>query len=311
MERKGLTDEPMPRNLTKTTWQRLGRRDLGKLVALAAVGALGSKSRASAQDAGCPTTGESAYDAALKRGALLAAVRYDFSPFGSLNTEGQPEGFGVDIAAEFAKRLGVKVQYVASTAATRIPLLTGGHVDVGVEVPTISVQRQQVIDFTFPYYWDSTVPLFRKDSPFTNIQQMKPPHKVGISRGNVDADHVRALVPDVIIVEYPDLAAGVLALKQGLVDATTITANTGKVRVEENPDLKLGDPFFQDMYGITFRQNDSRWRNWLEFTLQTMWVEGLFQSLYKKWLNAPPDFTIWSGGPARLQPGIEKWDGKV
>ena len=287
------------------------RRELAELAAVAAIVGLGSTDRAAAQGAACPAAGESTYDAVRKRGVLLAGVRYDFSPFGSLNAQGQPEGFGIDLAAEYAKRLGVKVQYVASTAATRIPLLVGGHVDVGVEVPTISVQRQQVIDFTFPYYWDSTVPLFRKDSPFTKIQDMTPPHKVGVSRGNPDADHVRALVPNVIIVEYPDLATGVLALKQGLVDATTITANIGKVRIEENPDLKLGESFYQDMYGITLRQNDSRWRNWLEFTLQKMWLEGLFQGLYKKWLKAPPDFTLWSGGPARLQPGIEKWDGKV
>jgi len=303
-------DEPIAHKTPADTPRGFKRRDLVKTMTLAAL-AVGASHKASAQAASCPSPGESTYEAVQKRGVLIAGVRYDFSPFGSLNTDGQPEGFGIDLAAEFAKRLGVKVQYVASTAATRIPLLTGGHVDVGVEVPTITVQRQQAIDFTFPYYWDPTVPLFRKDTPFTKIEDMQPPHKVGISRGNSDADHVKALIPNVQIVEYPDLATAVLALKQGIVDATTITAFTGRVRVRENPDLKLGDSFYQDMYGLTLRQNDSRWRNWLEFTLQKLWAEGVFQAMYKKWIGAEPDFTIWSGGPARLQPGIEQWDGKV
>ena len=62
-------------------------------------------------------------------GAMLAGVRNDFPPIGSIDTGGKPVGFGPDLAEAFAKKLGVKTEFVPTTSRTRIPLLQNGSID--------------------------------------------------------------------------------------------------------------------------------------------------------------------------------------
>lgn len=297
----------------KLSGLRMGRRGLVKLAGLGAVAALAPSIGVEAQTgaASCLAAGESLYDIVRKRGTLIVGVRYDAPPMGSMNKQGEVEGFGIDLAAEFAKRLGVNKQFVSANASNRIPLVTGGHVDLTIEQPTISVQRQQIVDFTFPYIWEGIGPLVRQDSPIDDVKQFKPPIKIGAARGTANMDAILAVVPDAAITQYPDIAATVVALKQGLVDVVTTNMTSARLLASRNPDLKVGKPFFEDSWGIVLRQNDSRWRNWLEFTMQKMWLEGLYQDIYKKWYVVDPDFTLWSSGFARLQPGINTWDGKV
>ena len=72
----------------------------------------------------------------LKRGKLLAGVRFDFRPAGYVDETGKNVGFGVDIAREFAKHLGVTVEFVQSTSQTRVPLLQNGMIDAEFGVTT-------------------------------------------------------------------------------------------------------------------------------------------------------------------------------
>ena len=57
-----------------------------------------------------------------KRGLVRVGVRQDVPGFGIVDEKGATVGFDVDIATELAKRLGVKIELVPVTAATRIPL---------------------------------------------------------------------------------------------------------------------------------------------------------------------------------------------
>jgi hypothetical protein len=50
------------------------------------------------------------------------------------------------------------------------------------------------------------------------------------------------------------------------------------------------------------RQDDSKWRNWLNWALQRMWTEGTLQKLYMKWYGFEPDFSLGDGG--QLQPRV-------
>ncbi len=76
------------------------------------------------------TAGESTLDLVKKRGKLIAGVRYDAPPWGSVDKEGKVIGFDVDIARYFAQKLGVELELVQVTAKTRIPMLVNGNVDI-------------------------------------------------------------------------------------------------------------------------------------------------------------------------------------
>ena len=44
------------------------------------------------------------------------------------------------------------------------------------------------------------------------------------------------------------------------------------------------------------RVDDSKWRKWLDWALQRMWVEGTLQQPYVKWHGIEPDFSFGDAG---------------
>ncbi len=63
---------------------------------------------------------ESTLTTVQKRGKLLVGVTYDSPPTGYLDAQGSLLGYTPDLARYIAKRLGVEVEFVQITAATRV-----------------------------------------------------------------------------------------------------------------------------------------------------------------------------------------------
>src|SRR5438034_11768682 len=86
--------------------------------------------------AASPAAAESTLNTVLKRGKLLVGTTFDSPPTGSLDAQGNVVGYAPDLARYIAKRLGVELEFVQITAATRVPLLQTGRIDVEIEVTT-------------------------------------------------------------------------------------------------------------------------------------------------------------------------------
>ena len=64
---------------------------------------------------------------------------------------GQLAGIDIELSAEFAKSLGVKLQYVDSSFARLIDDLTAERCDIAMHAVGITPQRQQALKFSQPY----------------------------------------------------------------------------------------------------------------------------------------------------------------
>ena len=74
-------------------------------------------------------TAQSTLDTVKKRGKLIAGVKTDFPPFGTIDASGKNVGFDVDVAHLFAKALfngEQQLELVAVTSGNRIPFLQSG-----------------------------------------------------------------------------------------------------------------------------------------------------------------------------------------
>ena len=109
-----------------------------------------------------PSLAESTLDKVKKNGEMLAGVRSDNPPMAFRGEKGEWTGFAVDLAQAVADKLGVKAVFVPTTAQTRTPLLTSGRIDAEFGSTTPTKQREEVVDFTITYNWDTVVPLVRK-----------------------------------------------------------------------------------------------------------------------------------------------------
>ncbi len=243
---------------------------------------------------------KSTFDKIKEAGVFKAGVRFDSPPMGYVDASGKPTGFGVDVATEFAKRLGVRVEFVEGTSRTRIPLLLNGSYDAEIGTTSPTVEREKVVDFTIPYFWDSGSILVRKGES-TNPKDYGAPKKIAVTQGSFFVDLFKALRPDAQFTVFQEYTDSVAALQQKRVDAVLINRSNAVDFAKQQPNLVVGGNFVELPIGIAIRQNDSKWRNWLNLTLQQMWKDGTYKKLYVKHYGEEPKFYMWS--PNQLQPG--------
>lgn len=234
-------------------------------------------------------------------GKLLAGVRNDFPPMGSIDTSGKAVGFGPDIAEVFAKKLGVALEFAPTTSRTRIPLIQNGSIDCEFGITTPTVEREKTVDFSIPYVWDA-VGMIIKEGSSGKVADYGPPKKVATTQGSYIIDLFKQYIvnPDIVLFqEYPD---AVQALRNGKVDAVGVNVASSIAYVRPGSGLMMSENMVRDPWGIMVRPNDSNWRNWLNYTLQVIWKEGTYKAIWQKHMGAEPDFYMYS--PYMLQPGV-------
>lgn len=276
-------------------------------MAAAAVGMLIMGASSYARAAECAANSRLA--TILKRGKLLAGVRYDYPPNGYVDKEGKNLGFGPDIAREFAKHLGVSLELVQTRADTRIPMILNGLIDLDIGPTTPEKPRNEVVDFSYTYVWDRSVILVRSG------MSKKPADYYNDTKaviGNLQGGNFEKMwlvqAPNATIKLYQENPDLVVAVSQGKVDVALISEVTAYSLIESLGDrakgLVVGEPFASDPQAIILPQNDSKWRNWVNWALQRLWLEGTFQKLYKNAYKIEPPFHLWEN--SQLQPNIAK-----
>jgi polar amino acid transport system substrate-binding protein len=97
-----------------------------------------------------PAAGQSKkIDEIKKRGALRVAVIGEF-PWLPENTSGSGPKFSGPawiLAEEYAKRLGVKVDTIAVSHETKVPILASGQADLSIAPLSVTETRLKVVDF--------------------------------------------------------------------------------------------------------------------------------------------------------------------
>lgn len=235
-------------------------------------------------------------------GKVLVGIRNDFPPVGSIDIAGKPVGFGPDLGEVLATKLGVKTEFVPVTSRTRIPLLQNGSIDLEIGITTPTVEREKTVDFSIPYVWDAGALLIRQGSS-KKVKDYGPPKKVACTQGSYNIQLVKEQVPDAVIEifqEYPD---AVLALQNKKVDAVGINKASAVAFTKPGSGLEMSEEYIKDPWSIMVRQNDSNWRTWINHTLQEVWKEGTYKTLFEKHFGESPQFYMYS--PYMLQPGIK------
>ncbi|MSO93409.1 MAG: transporter substrate-binding domain-containing protein [Rhodospirillales bacterium] len=245
-------------------------------------------------------------DQILQRGKLLAGVRFDFPPAGYVDKDGKNVGFGVDIAREFAKRMGVEIEFVQSKAATRIPLIQNGNIDVEFGSTAPTKPRDEVVDFSMSYIWDRSVVVVPEGQSKKPEDYYNTDKRIGAIQG---ADFARLWVersPKANMKYYQEYPELLIALAQGHVDMA-LTAEITAIELIESlgpraKGITVGQPYMSDPAAIVLPENDSKWRDFINWGLQRLWADGTFQTLYKQHFKIDPPFHPWENG--QLQPRV-------
>src|SRR5262245_29353531 len=108
-----------------------------------------------------------ALDDLKKRGEMVIGMEVAYQPY-EFFKDGQIIGYDVDIANEFAKRLGVKVKLVDTEWNGIIAALIARKFDTILSGMTITTERAQKLNFSMPYAEATNVILVRADDNSIN-----------------------------------------------------------------------------------------------------------------------------------------------
>jgi len=229
----------------------------------------------------------STLDDVKAKGKLIAGVRYDSPPYGSLDRNNQVVGFDIDLIKEIAKRLGVGLEMQQVTARTRIPLLESKKIDIIAAVLTHSRERDKVIDFSISYLVDGQRLLVKKGSGIKEASDLKG-KTVSAVQGSYNEATIRKLVPEAKVLVFQEYPQAFLALKQGLADAFTTTATILDGISKQDTEVEVvGEYLTSEPYGFGVRENDSKWRDAINFALQDMVADGTYKTIYDKYFKMP------------------------
>jgi len=164
-----------------------------------------------------------------RRGSLVVGVKTDYPLFGGLNAQGEPEGLEHDLAADLARRLGVRLTRVSVTSANRLQRLEEGSVDVVIATLGDTAERRRIATLIEPHYYASGVTLFvRPDSPVREWSDLRGQTVCATQGAYFNREMARRYLLDLQIYNLPRDAR--LAVRDGrcagyLFDHTAIAAD--------------------------------------------------------------------------------------
>jgi len=157
----------------------------------------------------------------IRKAGVLRVAAFDGNPpFGYIDAASKKQvGHDIDLATEYAKSLGVRLELVPTNPANRIPLLTSGKADVVFASFTITDERAKVVDFTTPYFLVGQQFLAKK-GVLADAEQIKD-LRIGTEKGTTMEGNLRARYPQARVVLYDDSPFALAALRNGNVQAIT------------------------------------------------------------------------------------------
>ena len=233
-----------------------------------------------------PAEAQSTLEVVKKRGKLVAGVKTDFPPFGSVDAGGKNMGFDVDMAHLFAKALfndENQVELVAVTSGNRIPFLQSGKIDIILATVTITDERRQVVEFSDPYFLSGSLLLVPKNSTVNGLEDLAG-KTVAVVQGAIQDKDVEQLQPKANRVKFGKVSEAMLAVKGGRADAYAHDDILVLTLVKENPDLRATSKVFMPRpYGIAVRKGDTEFIKWVNGELAKMKKDGTYDRLWKKY----------------------------
>ncbi len=247
-------------------------------------------------------------EAVKKRGTVRAGIRFDNPPHSFIDERGRWMGFDVDIAEAVAKQLEVQIEKVKVDELTRISYLKTGQIDMAVASMSHTIKRDQEIDFSVTYFWSKQTFLVKKgqikslaDLVGKRVGMSRGSHSIGNWR-NWLKPHGHAAPPE--IVEFASKQAAVEAVRQGAIAGWAEDYEVVGAFAKRDASLAvLGDEGIgmkQD--GIGVRENDSKWRDAVNFALQRLAASGEYERIYERWFGPASDTPIPRQGEIEIWP---------
>ncbi|MEX1108344.1 MAG: transporter substrate-binding domain-containing protein [Dongiaceae bacterium] len=243
-------------------------------------------------------------DRVMANGKLVLAVDAEYPPFSYLDENNEMAGFDVDVAREFANRLGVELEVVTPGWDVITAGKWAGRWDICIGSMTPTVERAEVVDFpTVYYYTPASVVVHQDNISITGAEDLNG-KRVGAQaattyenylRGDlvidaIDAPPVDFKVTEAEIIAYESepLALEDLSLGDGVrLDAMVTGMLTTVEAIKAGKPIKIvGEPVFMEPIAVAIDKGDPEFAAKIIEIFDAMRADGTLARLSQERLGA-------------------------
>lgn len=278
---------------------------LGLLALLAPLAPVRAQAPAAVQAQAAP---EGVVERVARTGTLVLTGPMDSAPLLSLDAQGRPQGYGVEVARRVAADLSTAV---GRTVTLRFepggdPLSLGqrlaeGQVDLACGIP-FSWERDMSSDYSLPIGLSGLrllAPAGRLDGSPASLAG----RRIGVVQESLAQTELQGMQPAAKAVAFPSLKAAVTALQAGQLDGvigdTLLLANFARSSGAKGLAITPEQPYERYAVACLLPENDSAFRNLVNLAIARLlqgYIDGQPEAM------AAVDRWVGPGSPISLPP---------
>ena len=230
-------------------------------------------------------------------GKVVLGVRESSPPMAyALGANEKYVGYHVELCERVLKEIAptAKLEYMAITAQSTMPLVSNGTVDIGCGPTTNNLARQQQVAFAVTSYVSEVRMAVRKDSDLKSISQLGG-RTVAASTGTTAVQLLRkqerVVGAPIKTVLGKDHHESFMLLESGRVDAFVLDDNilAGVIANSKDPSAYriVGEPLGAEPIALLFRKDDPAFKSAVDGVLTRLMQSGEAEKIYTKWFVDP------------------------
>jgi ABC-type amino acid transport substrate-binding protein len=220
-------------------------------------------------------------------------------PFSFIGADKNPTGYSIDlctrVASAIQKQLDVslKLNWVAVTPENRMRMVEDGKIDIECGTTTVTLSRQERVDFSLMTFVDGGSLLIRSDSPLLNFADLAGKRIAVISGTTTETALTRFLKEQFVTVQQvtvKDHGEGRAAVENGTAEAYASDSGIliGLVLTAKDPKgFRMAEFLFSyEPYGFMMRRNDPALRLSVNRALAALYRSGDVAGIYERWFGS-------------------------
>ena len=234
-----------------------------------------------------------------RTGVFVIGYRTDASPLSYENADGEPSGYSVDlcrrIAAAIKSHLGdddIETRFVGVSSDNRISAVISGEIDIECGSTTITLSRQEQVDFTIPTFVTGASVLSLAGTGIQGMSDLSG-KKVGAVKGTTTVEllqeNLQQHLIDANVVIVASREEAMNRLNRGDIDAfaSDQIVLIGQIIEATYPKKYslLDETFSYEPYGLVVRRNDADFRLVANRAITQIYRSGQHIQIFNKWIG--------------------------
>ncbi|WP_225769032.1 transporter substrate-binding domain-containing protein [Inquilinus sp. Marseille-Q2685] len=224
----------------------------------------------------------------LDAGKLRVGVLMDVAPWGFKDEKGEAIGLDIDLAKLMAADMGVELELVQVTGASRIPSLLADKVDVLIAAAGATPERAQQVAFSQPYAAvDLGVYGPKSIKPFEDAAAMAG-HSIAVAKGTTLDLWLTENAPDAAYSRFEDAPSAVAAYLSGQAEMFAENSAIARTVSQQNPGKEVELKFLirQSPAHVVIPHGQPDLLNWINTFLYYNRLNGKLAKLQTTWFGA-------------------------